>query len=243
MSLESHIDDLATSVATELKKTRVLVNNNAEDLNDLDTTAKSNLVAAINEVKLTADSAAGGGVAIDDDNVSTTTTYSSDKIVELDGVLQANIDALINDAATTSTTETWSANKITAELANVSVDLTELIDDETPSTTTVFSSTETEARIGAEVAALVDAAPGTLDTLNELAAALGDDPNFATTVSNDIGEKVSHAEVQTLDATSQGRARTNIGAASAADLTAFQTAVGDTEPSPTFAAIFTAGLV
>lgn len=41
-----------------------------------------------------------------------------------------------------------------------------------------------------QVAALVDASPGTLDTLNELAAALGDDPNFATTISNQIGLKL-----------------------------------------------------
>lgn len=36
---------------------------------------------------------------------------------------------------------------------------------------------------------IVDAAPGTLDTLNELAAALGDDPNFATTITNQIATK------------------------------------------------------
>jgi hypothetical protein len=40
------------------------------------------------------------------------------------------------------------------------------------------------------VANLVDSAPGTLDTLNELAAALGDDPNFATTVTNSIATKM-----------------------------------------------------
>ena len=44
-----------------------------------------------------------------------------------------------------------------------------------------------------EVANLVDSAPATLDTLNELAAALGDDPNFATTLSNNIGTKVAKA--------------------------------------------------
>lgn len=37
------------------------------------------------------------------------------------------------------------------------------------------------------VAALLDSAPGALDTLNELAAALGDDPNFAATVATQIG--------------------------------------------------------
>ena len=40
------------------------------------------------------------------------------------------------------------------------------------------------------VANLVASAPGTLDTLNELAAALGDDPNFATTVTNSIATKL-----------------------------------------------------
>ena len=38
-------------------------------------------------------------------------------------------------------------------------------------------------------AAIVDGAPTTLDTLNELAAALGDDPNFATTITNQIAQK------------------------------------------------------
>ena len=40
------------------------------------------------------------------------------------------------------------------------------------------------------VANLVDSAPGTLDTLNELAAALGDDPDFATTITNSIATKL-----------------------------------------------------
>jgi len=47
----------------------------------------------------------------------------------------------------------------------------------------------TTAFVKAETAALVDSAPGTLDTLNELAAALGDDPNFATTISTSLGQK------------------------------------------------------
>lgn len=45
----------------------------------------------------------------------------------------------------------------------------------------------------AAVAALIDSAPATLDTLNELAAALGDDPSFATTVTTAIAAKVAKA--------------------------------------------------
>jgi len=47
----------------------------------------------------------------------------------------------------------------------------------------------TDARADARIALLVDSSPTTLDTLNELAAALGDDPNFATTVSTALGNK------------------------------------------------------
>lgn len=42
-----------------------------------------------------------------------------------------------------------------------------------------------------ELANLVDSAPTTLDTLNELAAALGDDPNFATTITNSLSNKAN----------------------------------------------------
>ena len=44
----------------------------------------------------------------------------------------------------------------------------------------------TDARADARVALIVDSAPGTLNTLNELAAALGDDANFSTTVTNSM---------------------------------------------------------
>jgi hypothetical protein len=47
------------------------------------------------------------------------------------------------------------------------------------------------AYVEAEVAALLDAAPGALDTLNELAAALGDDANFAATVTAALAGKQS----------------------------------------------------
>lgn len=47
----------------------------------------------------------------------------------------------------------------------------------------------TTAFVQAATAALVDSAPTTLNTLNELAAALGDDPNFATTISTELGNK------------------------------------------------------
>jgi hypothetical protein len=66
----------------------------------------------------------------------------------------------------------------------------------TPTAPTAAAGTNTTqiattAFVGTAVSNLVDSSPATLDTLNELAAALGDDPNFATTVSTSIGTKVS----------------------------------------------------
>ena len=52
------------------------------------------------------------------------------------------------------------------------------------------SGYQTESQVAVKVSALVDSAPETLNTLNELAAALGDDPNFATTVTTQLGNKV-----------------------------------------------------
>ncbi|HGF0144227.1 TPA: phage tail protein [Citrobacter freundii] len=46
------------------------------------------------------------------------------------------------------------------------------------------------AFVQAAIAALVGSSPEALDTLNELAAALGNDPNFATTVTNSLAEKM-----------------------------------------------------
>ncbi len=48
----------------------------------------------------------------------------------------------------------------------------------------------TKNYVDTEVANLVDSAPGTLNTLNELADALGDDPNFSTTITNSIATKL-----------------------------------------------------
>jgi hypothetical protein len=52
----------------------------------------------------------------------------------------------------------------------------------------------THSYVGTAIANLVDSSPSTLDTLNELAAALGDDPNFATTVSTALGNKLNTAD-------------------------------------------------
>lgn len=53
-----------------------------------------------------------------------------------------------------------------------------------------LSGLATESYVDTKVAGIVNSAPETLDTLNELAEALGNDPNFATTMATELGKKV-----------------------------------------------------
>lgn len=53
------------------------------------------------------------------------------------------------------------------------------------------------SELATALADLVDSAPETLDTLKELADALGNDPNFATTISNQLGNKADKSQVYT----------------------------------------------
>lgn len=86
MSLATNVHDGFTTVGTEVKRVRTWINGNAVDLSALTTTAKSDLVAAVNEVKTTADAAAGGGISIDDTQARPDATWSSTKIdTELGG--------------------------------------------------------------------------------------------------------------------------------------------------------------
>ena len=171
MSLSTNVSNLATRVATEIKAVRTLVNGNAADLSSLTTTAKNNLVAAINE-----------------------------------------LDAAI-----------------------ASVDMTALIDDTANTTITTWSSAKISDSIDAAVAALVDGAPGLLDTLNELAAALGDDENFATTITTAIGDAQDAAEAYADSLAVNYEVAGAAAAAEAAanlytdgEILALETAIGDT---------------
>jgi ferric-dicitrate binding protein FerR (iron transport regulator) len=90
----------------------------------------------------------------------------------------------------------------------------------TPTAPTAVTGTNTTqiattAFVAAAIGALIDAAPGAMDTLNELAAALGDDPNFASTVTNALAGKLSAAS-NLSDLPNKATARSNLGLGSIA---------------------------
>lgn len=92
----------------------------------------------------------------------------------------------------------------------------------------------TETYVDTKVAGLVDSAPGTLDTLNELAAALGDDPNFATTIATQMGNKVDKVEgkgLSTNDYTTAEKTKLS-GIADGANKTVVDSSLSSTSTNP-----------
>ncbi|KAF0136641.1 MAG: bacteriophage tail fiber protein [Methylocystaceae bacterium] len=74
----------------------------------------------------------------------------------------------------------------------------------------------TTAFVKTAIAALVASAPGVLDTLDELAAAFGDDANFASTVTSALAARLRFDAAQALSAGEKTQARTNLGLGSLA---------------------------
>jgi methylphosphotriester-DNA--protein-cysteine methyltransferase len=79
-------------------------------------------------------------------------------------------------------------------------------------TSTIATKSYADSAATSAVAAVIDSAPAALDTLNELAAALGDDANFSTTTATALGNRLRvDVSNQGLNSTQQGNALTNLG--------------------------------
>jgi|TARA_B110000858_G_scaffold198062_1_gene262353 hypothetical protein len=118
-------------------------------------------------------------------------------------VLKYNGSAWINSADTDTDTQDLSLSGNVITLTNGgTVDLTTAIatgggnyGDSNVGTYLTAQGFATQSTI---VAAITSSAPGTLDTLNELAAALGDDANFSTTITNSIATKADTSSLSTV---------------------------------------------
>ena len=97
MALSTNVTNLATRIATEIKTVRAELAAKTGDLSTLTTTAKSSLVAAVNELVGLIAEASG----IDDGTTSTGSSWSSSKTSdEINAAVQAMRDNLVNGAPT-----------------------------------------------------------------------------------------------------------------------------------------------
>ena len=101
---------------------------------------------------------------------------------------------------------------------------------------TIATKTYADDAATTAVAAVIDAAPATLDTLNELAAALGDDANFATTITDSIATKLNSSAVSAFGLTlvddadaATARATLGLGTAATTAASAYATAAQGTK--------------
>lgn len=147
---------------------------------------------------------------------------------------QSNLVAAINAVASAVAAGTITSADISDATAVGKAVLTAADGPTACSAIGAYTSAQTDAAIGAATANLVASAPATLDTLNELAKALNDDPNFATTTATALGNRLQvDVATQGLTATQQTNGQTNLGVYSIAQ-------IGDVTTN--FAAIFAAAL-
>jgi len=170
---------------------------------------------------------AGAGIDV------TGTTVSVDATIATAADLQAHTINVTNPHNVTKTQlglgsvdNTSDANKPISTAQQAALNLKAPLADPTftgtvtvPTQLTSDDSTKaaTTAYVTDKIQEVVAAAPAALDTLNELAAAIGDDANFAGTVTTSLGEKLAKAS-NLSDLTNAATARGNLGLGSLATL-------------------------
>jgi len=97
--------------------------------------------------------------------------------------------------AITDVTNLQTALDLLAPLASAALTGTPTAPTAVPATNTTQLATTAFVKLAFDE--LINAAPGTLDTLDEIAAALGDDPNFVTTITSTLAGKVAIANLVT----------------------------------------------
>lgn len=183
------IDDITFPVVSVNNKTGA-VSLNASDVGAVPTTRTINNKALSSNITL---------AASDVGAVPTTRTINGKALSSNITLSASDVSALpsttsIPDALADLTSDATHRTVTDAEKAtwNAKSDFSGSYNDLTNKPTIPsISGLATETYVDNKVASILDSAPETLNTLNELAAALGDDPNFATTIATEIGGKVS----------------------------------------------------
>ena len=136
-----------------------------------------------------------------------------ERITALAQAIASDIKLLTTNQGTltalTTTNKTSLVNAIN-ELKTATANTTN-INDASTSTSATWSSDKINVSINNAVAALVNGTGTTLDTLKELADALGNDANFATTISTQMGKRVRVDAPQTFTVAEQAQGCANLG--------------------------------
>lgn len=159
-------------------------------------------------------------------------TQISDVVTQLGTEIKTSRSRIgdLTSLATTAKTSTVAAiNELAGNIAGAGAS----INDAATSTTSVWSSQKTSDSITTAVNGVLNGAPAALDTLKELADAIGDDASYAASTTTALGNRLRVDAAQGLTGTQQTQGRSNLDVYGTAD-------IGD--PTTDFVAVLTAAL-
>ena len=190
------LDEIAAAIADDENFSTTVVSDIAQGLTDAKAytdTRETAITSAYQSYADTAEADAISTAAADATSKANTAesnanTYTDGREAAITTAYEAYADQAEADAISTASADATSKANTAESNANTYTD--SLIGDVTVDGT---DGNTVADRIATAVSSLVDSAPETLDTLNELAAALGDDASFSTTITNSIAAKADSA--------------------------------------------------
>lgn len=159
------------------------------------------------------------------------------RLAELITAIGADINNLLTTRGTMASLTTTEKTNLVGALneLDAAIDALEAgsgaINDSATGTETTWSSSKISTSIDAAITALVDGAPGALDTLAELATELADQDSVAAALTTAVANRVRFDAAQTLDSTQKAQGNTNLGSLSL---------VQSGDPETDLAALYTA---
>lgn len=170
------------------------------DVRDLEETVSNNENARVTEfgkLKTDSEKATGDAIAAANRVDDSITDITQEKQAAIEAAGQANAAA----ATANASAENADAKAILANLAAATANAAASLADEKAALADEKAGLANEAagtidsKMQEKINALIANAPEALDTLVELAAALGNDPNFATTVATELAKKINKADI------------------------------------------------
>lgn len=173
LATETQLTEVIDITAALINSVRAAIG----DLGQLPTNDKDSIVESINELEALVQS------------------YTASSVADITAI-NAQITTILqdlNDKIDSSALASIATSGSYDDLSGVPSDF-----NPSPHTHTSSEITDFNAAVDSHILSVTDGAPAALDTLNELAAALGDDPNFATTITSLIALKANTDDLNSV---------------------------------------------